>query len=540
MKRHFLTSALLCLALSPALGNSPDPVSAAASLQSVIVYRSGAELTHSVSALLPAGPVTLAVDDVSVSLDLNTVRVGLPSTITLLGIAYQDDFLSSPPKSARQRLLEDSLERLQEARSTVRLSLTNTINLLRVLNKNQELKGTQTGVNVDELRKFMDYYGTESGALTEQQFRLERKDSVLMDIMGRVRQQINEETTKNSRVAGRLILELLVANAGDYNFSVSYLSAMAGWSPQYDLEAGNWKDSIQIAYKASVEQSTGLDWKQVRLSLSTSYPLEWNQAPVLAPAYLSIAPRPELRDVVLADKLKMLPGVPVESKSFQVEGNLGDADSTSIVLAQADTRRLNIVYRINLPCDLASDGASQALTLQTERVPTVFTYFAVPKLSDQVYLLADVPDWGNLELLPGTARIVVDGTYVGTTTIDPTSTGDTLHLTLGSDPRVAIQRRQVTDLASEKFLSGNQYQHCAYAISVKNNRGEGIHLRLEDQIPVATNKDIEVTPGDLGTATLNAAEGELDWSLDLKPGESRELRFDYSLKYPKGQRVETR
>jgi uncharacterized protein (TIGR02231 family) len=200
-----------------------------------------------------------------------------------------------------------------------------------------------------------------------------------------------------------------------------------------------------------------------------------------------------------------------------------------------DQQQLNTVYTIDLPYDLPSTGKDQTANLQVMNVKALFTYLAVPKVSDDVYLLADIPDWGKLNLLPGEANIVLDGTYVGQTSIDPSSTRDTLHLTMGKDKRITLERHKVTDFSSGKFLASNRMQKYVFEITARNNKNEGVKLSLLDQIPLSTNKDIEVTLNDAGTAQVNTDKGELKWLLSLKAGESTKVRFGYTVKSPKGE-----
>ena len=51
---------------------------------------------------------------------------------------------------------------------------------------------------------------------------------------------------------------------------VSYVVINAGWNAMYDVRALNTKSPLQLSYKANVFQSTGEDWKNVKLKLSTA------------------------------------------------------------------------------------------------------------------------------------------------------------------------------------------------------------------------------------------------------------------------------
>jgi TonB-dependent SusC/RagA subfamily outer membrane receptor len=198
---------------------------------------------------------------------------------------------------------------------------------------------------------------------------------------------------------------------------------------------------------------------------------------------------------------------------------------------------LNLNYDIDLPYDIASNGKEQTATLKEVEVPTNYKYYAVPKLDKDVYLLAQVTNWEKLNLLPGDANIIFEGTYVGKSFIDPNTTTDTLNLTLGKDKRVAIKREKLADFSSVKFLGSNKLQKITYEITVKNNKKEAINLLVKDQYPLATNKEMEVQLLESTDASVNEETGIVTWKLSLAAGESKKLLLSYTVKYPKDKTV---
>jgi uncharacterized protein (TIGR02231 family) len=194
---------------------------------------------------------------------------------------------------------------------------------------------------------------------------------------------------------------------------------------------------------------------------------------------------------------------------------------------------LNVTFDIDLLYDVPTNGKEQTATLKEYSVNALYKYYAVPKLDKDAYLLAEVPEWENLNLLPGDVNIIFEGTYVGKSFIDPASTLDTLNLTLGRDKRVVIKKEKLIDYSSTKFLGSNKLQQFAYELTVKNNKKDTIHMMLKDQYPLTTNKEIEVELLDDGGASVNSEIGVLTWKLQLAPGEVKKLRFSYNVKYPK-------
>ena len=54
---------------------------------------------------------------------------------------------------------------------------------------------------------------------------------------------------------------------------LSYMVNNAGWRPSYDIRVDDITDPAVIVYKAGVWQNSGIDWKDVKISLSNSEPM---------------------------------------------------------------------------------------------------------------------------------------------------------------------------------------------------------------------------------------------------------------------------
>jgi uncharacterized protein (TIGR02231 family) len=196
-----------------------------------------------------------------------------------------------------------------------------------------------------------------------------------------------------------------------------------------------------------------------------------------------------------------------------------------------------VVFDIDLPYDVPSNGKEQNVNLKDYKIPATYKYYSAPRLDKDAYLLGQVIDWESLNLLPGEANIIFEGTYIGKTSIDAASTQDTLNLTLGRDKRVVINREKMTDFSSVKFLGSNKKQTFTYEITVRNNKKEPIQMELQDQYPLSTTKDIEVELLQHEGATVNEETGIVTWKLQLAPGEIKKYRLSYSVKYPKDKNI---
>ncbi len=569
-----------------------------ASLKTVTIYRSGAEMIHTAKASLVKGDNELIIEGMSSYVDINSIQVNCPAAITILGVEFSNNYLSPEIITPVVKRIMDSLEKVNNEIERIDITITTTSDLLAVLKSNREIKGSQTGLSVSELVKLMDYYKIKSNELQQELSSLKNKKTKLSDLAEKLNNQVKEEQLKNTRTGGRIILQLSAALAGENEFTVSYITQNAYWTPYYDIKAEDVKSPLKIIYKAKIVQTTGIDWKKVKLSLSTSTPSQYGAAPLLRSWFLSyINPVYKLEsslsktNSIQSGLTGKVSGLNVQSSTsvtlrgarslsadqqplYIVNGAIMEASDISkleqrsiqnievlknenatalygsraangaIVVTLKDgledyvsvtDNALDVTYDIELPYDVPTNGKQQIATLKEASIPAVYKYYSVPKLDKDAYLLAEVSDWEKLNLLPGEANIIFEGTYVGKSFIDPGSTNDTLNLTLGKDKRVVVKREKLTDYSSVKFLGSNKLQTITYELTVKNNKKDPIVLLLKDQYPISTNKEIEVELLQSSDAANNTEIGVLTWKLELAPGENKKVRISYSAKYPKGK-----
>jgi len=163
-------------------------------------------------------------------------------------------------------------------------------------------------------------------------------------------------------------------------------------------------------------------------------------------------------------------------------------------------------------------------------VDAEYNYYAVPKLSKDVYLVASIPNWKRLDLLDGTVKLFLNNMYMGESFINARQTEDTLNLSIGKDKDLAVDRKDMRTYSSKNLIKTSDKVEREWKITVKNNKTESVKVTVEDQFPVSTVDDIKVVLVDNGGAEVDEKEGKLTWKLNLKPGEKKELKFSYSVK----------
>jgi uncharacterized protein (TIGR02231 family) len=175
--------------------------------------------------------------------------------------------------------------------------------------------------------------------------------------------------------------------------------------------------------------------------------------------------------------------------------------------------------------------------IKTSELNTTFKYYAVPKVDPGVYLVAQMTKLDELQLVPASANIFFDGSYIGETYIDPTSMDDTLNLSLGKDPNIVVKRTLLKQKSKDKIIQDKRERIFAYQFEIQNNKSTSIQVIVQDQLPMTTNADITIEATEKGNAREIPGNGILEWEYKLKAGENRKWEFGYKVKHPKDQQI---
>lgn len=216
---------------------------------------------------------------------------------------------------------------------------------------------------------------------------------------------------------------------------------------------------------------------------------------------------------------------------------LGYATNVRTIPSATET---SVSYRLTYPLTLESSESykdrnlKQMVPVRKDTVEAVFDYmfnYHVP-----VYLAAHIADWRSLNLFDGQMSVFCDGRMLGQTDLFLYQVGDTLSVPLMQEPRVTVNRTKVKDYETQVRGAKTERQ-CEYELRVRNNQDFPIRIRVRDQYPVSSTDEVQVTLTETSGAKIDSRKGALDWTLELRPGAERVLKFGYSVRYPKGGTV---
>lgn len=500
----------------------------------VTVFLSRAQIEREVRTQVEAGKTDLIITGLTSQLDQQSIQVAGKGNFIILGITHQQNYLSelNTPKSLH--ILKDSVEFFQK-QLLIEQSQKEILNKEeQMLLSNQKIGGTNQNLTVAELKGMADFYRTRLGEIVIARMKHDDKIKKINERLTKVQQQIQAQNELYTRNTSEIVVSISADAPATVQLDVNYIVANAGWQPLYDLRALDTKSPVQLNYKANVYQSTGEEWKNVKLKLSTANPNQGGLKPELYAWYLDFDQPIYKMLKGKASGVAMRSAAPAMAMEKEEDAMEPPAETTADFVSTVQTS-LNTVFDITLPYTVSSSNKPTLVDIRKHELKSDYLYSVAPKLDADAFLMARIVGWEELSLLPGEANVFFEGTFVTKTFIDPNNIKDTLSISLGRDKRIVVKREKLKDFSSRKAIGSKQSDSYAYAISVRNAKTEAIKIIVEDQVPVSQNSQIEVTATELNNANYTQETGKLIWEMTVQPNETRKVVYKFDVKYPKGK-----
>jgi uncharacterized protein (TIGR02231 family) len=532
------------------------------SLNEVTVYSQGAQLHHKASYTIKAGITEISIEGISAYIDPKSLQVKATGNVVIIDSKYtlfypQPEVKTNegiPAKIVKEMAqLTDSLELLGFDLKEIQDEIAIYKAAQNIISMNGAVRGSgKVNDSINLLKQTVEYYTNKMNEINKKLLALEKKKKEKEKVQQRIQirydnlQNYQNQTydTKKYAPIPRVVITLSASEAAAGKISFSYLVSQAGWVPLYDIRSDSQTGKISLTYKAQVFQNSGIDWDNVKLNISTNNPYANKTKPELNPWYIdyyAYRQRMELEEISIRGARNIpqaafnqgyfLDGAKV--KNLEDKAALG-ADQFTTVVHQL----IAAEFKIDLPYSIKSNNEKNLVLIKNSDLNTTFKYYSVPKVDPGVYLVAQMTKLDELQLVPASANIFFDGSYIGETYLDPTSMDDTLNLSLGKDPNIVVKRTLLKQKSKDKVVQDKRERTFSYQIEVQNNKSSAIQLIIQDQVPMTTNNDINIELLEKDFARELPGNGILEWEYKLKPGENKKLEFSYKVKHPKDQQVD--
>jgi uncharacterized protein (TIGR02231 family) len=548
-------------------------IAAESSIEAVTAFPSGAEITRVLTVKLPPDDQTVVVNVTAQAVPASIRVEGAASSSLEIGsvdvrTVHLSDADSAVSLSERKKI-EDEIEQLRDRSSAE----DNVISAAKLQQNYLEflvgLPQAQNGANASAQNRDWDaLFGLigqrmtdVSRAISEAKLRQRALVRSIDDLQKRL-----PSATGKSEARTQVRINVTAAAPLEATLILRYQVNAASWSPFYDARLataeeggareGGAKPKLTLARRAAVTQTTGEDWDNVKLSLSTTRPGTTMTAPDLAMLSADFEAPPQQSDKVAAAGRGRTTfnhtdtGFPPSSwpgEQATLRSGVYGAIEAKETQAQADISAFQAVYAIGGRTTIKSTSETRRLQIAAEEAETALYVMAVPRLDHTAYLYAKIVlPKATSPLLPGPVSLFRDGVLVGSGALPQLSPGESHAFGFGADDRVRVRQLVLTDKTGETgTFSKSRVEERGYSITVKNLHARPMDVQVVDRMPVSAQDEIKVDFSVTAGPQPAAVEGEnkrglFRWDLKAGPDEEQKLVYGYRVTSPVDRKVHYR
>ena len=326
---------------------------------------------------------------------------------------------------------------------------------------------------------------------------------------------------------------------------VAYQISGARWLPVYEARLDSQAGRITLRQEAIVAQTTGEDWGDVALTLSTARPAEGTAPPRLSPWRIALVDPARLeRERAARDSLGGAPATRAAPSAAVAAAPPPPPRQAQAVTATVQAAGFAVEYVIPGRATVRADGSERRVRIADMEAAAVVSAFTVPRQVPRAFLRARFAHAATAPTLPGAASLYLDGVFVGRAALPLLRAGEEVSLAFGADDRIRVAYEpQARRRAQEgSLLTGRTSTESFEAlITLRSFHARPIEVTVEDQLPVSSDADLTVAMQADPAPNLRDVEdrpGVVAWVLTMAPQQERQIRFGYTVTLPRDRQVE--
>ena len=516
-------------------------VETTSTVDAVTVYPDGASVTRVITVDVAAGDSTLVAKDFPLGLDVSSLRVeGSAAGRLVIGAIDAKPPRTAPPVNLPE--IDRRIEALRDQRVNLEDAIASATARRKFAERFAEVSPAGLGEKgearpVAEWRAAFAAVGEEIAVADAAIREAERKQRDVDREIARL------EADRASKPPSKLEVRIdLAANAPTQaTLKVTYAVRHARWVPLYDarLDTGakDRKPAIELVRRAEILQTTGEDWSDVSLSVSTVRTARGGNAPDLSPLivqYPPALPPPRLSAMDTA-RPRALAAAPAAPEAMEKRA---EEQQATIEVGAFQT-----AFRVPGRVSVGTNEGSKSLRISSAMIAPDLAIRAAPVLDPTAFLEASFTQSEDAPLLPGKVSIYRDGMFVGAARMAAAGKDEQVRLGFGADDKVKVERAVVkrNEGSAGLIVTTAKTNERAFKTSIRNGHDFPVKIAITDQLPVSENEDIlvEMLPSTTPPTATNVRDkrGVLEWAFEAKPGEVKDVNFAWRVRWPKDKAV---
>jgi len=512
---------------------------------SATVFKNRALVTREGEVAVNKGKLRIVFSNLPVDLLDETVRIAAEG-IKILDVKVEERFTTETQQN-NIKIMEHRIDSLQQL---IKVS-NDRIAVYTSKKEFVESLKAKSALNISEKMLTVNYNPKEWGDM------LTYIDNSLTEIYKGIREQnykkglldqeiaaIKSDIAKSQGLQSKNYKEIIVNieadNKAEIKIFPSYMVQNASWYPVYDARVLSQQKEVELSYYGLLQQSTGEDWNDIQLTLSTAEPLSTRSIPDFERWFIDTKPINGISDQNYQNPYNATINVRGgRSQGLQLMELSEKKDMPEVVYTNVNAKELSTTFEVPAANSIPSDNSHHKVTIAITTMPVEFRYTTMPKLVKGVFLKGKITNQKDYPLLAGVVNVFMDNDFINKTNLATTVPTDTFELALGTDDKIQSKKVLIKKFQESKgFLGGKKQVTYEYEIQLQNNRVTEETISVYDQLPIPMNEEIKV---DLLEPQKDKSElgndQKLEWKISLKPGEKRALPFKFQVTCPENATI---
>jgi hypothetical protein len=327
-------------------------------MEQVTVFMKGAQVKRTVKQSISAGKQEIVFTGISTDIEKQSVQVKADGKLTILSVRVQRDYMKEQEVREEIKITQEKFFQLND-----KISLTSKVLEVfkqeeSMLIKNQQIAGSTVTLKPEELKQSLDFQRARLTEVLKQQLSLQKEIEEMNKDRNKLSNQLAEMSRKIDLSTNEIVVLADVKETATVPFEITYLVQKAGWYPTYNIRVKDVVSKLQLEMNANIYQTSGENWNNIKLVLSTGNPNDNNSKPLINPWFISYVDAQMsnyMKQWTISGSDQMLMGRVTDDKGIPVPGAIVTVKGTT----QSTITDANGFYRIK------ATGNAQTLTVSS-------------------------------------------------------------------------------------------------------------------------------------------------------------------------------
>ncbi len=271
-----ILSLLICVNI---YSNETDTLKLSSSIKDVVVFFDGAQISREAKINLVKGKHLLVLEELPAELNPQSIQIESDNSVKIISVKHE---LTYPEDNGK---VEEQYEKVIERLKIRVKEITNEINVYdieeKILLDNSRLTAKDKNSSLLTIKEAASFYRAKLNEIRENKLDLSIESDSIKKKINDMYFELNMKISQKNKIYSKISFNIESLFSENADFKISYFVTSAGWSPLYDFRVVDINKPLNLVYNANIFQTTGEDWENVNLTLSTNRPSLTNKKPEL-------------------------------------------------------------------------------------------------------------------------------------------------------------------------------------------------------------------------------------------------------------------